>query len=268
MVRFLLICIATGFVLLLISCTTVLSNDSDTQYDDEYLDVDGGFPPPQLKPEDFVPNSRFSIQNYHIMMTELYHQEFEPYGGVIAIEIYEETLLALLNEPEVSIIARYEASMDSMYRPLAVSLLRPIINEYGEWVVFFGSRDEHVVRGPHGHGFIRRGFRANMGFLVVPPHIVRFSDRENVINFLAENGIDAEVIEINLLLFDDPFHRFMPSHFLWVNTDAGAYFIWMVNPEGPFAVSSDDFIRRLYTPEDFRDNWRTLMDRDTMRDNH
>jgi len=103
---------------------------------------------------------------------------------------------------------------------------------------------------------------------VVPVNVIAFALRDNVEEFLAKNGIDTAVKEVQLLIFDDWYANYMPSHFLWVDTDKGVFFVWIVNRWGPFSGGTEeDYIFRLYTPEDFRANWQTLMCRETMHHN-
>ena len=223
---------------------------------------------PRPRPRRFVPHSILNISDYSPLMA-LYRREFAPQSGFIGIEIYYETLIALLDEPEVSVLDRFMADMSILeHRPIELYLLRASHIE-GNKITITSVRSNGHDRYIMGIGGWSE-LRSNTSFqFIVPDNVVAFSTVENVSSFLADNGVEATVNERHLLIFDDMYGQFMPSHFLWVDTDAGIFFIWMANPRGPFydLRPDHDFIYRLYTPEEFRANWQTLMCRETMDHN-
>jgi len=261
-------------------------NTSDSRIPPDEWPAPGGWASFNATESDpHYPFSRFNINLFSPMM-EYFRSDYKPHGGFIAIGIYMESLIALLDEPETSVLARFEYDMDILQnRPIEITLLKLAGEEYPEWFFHLSGlnamilRDQISALGPVSHSSlifmfqIPRGggnhLRTRNATLVTDFDVIEHSSPENVSKFLLENGVDAEILDVHLLLFDDPARRFMPSHFTWVLTDAGVYFIWMVNPRGPHMGRRDDeeLIRRLYTAEEFRENWRTLMDRNTMTDN-
>jgi len=258
-----------GFVLLFVSCSMfVYSVEEGVIEMSSYEILDGGPDQPRPRPEVFSSHNLLTTQNYHQIM-RVFREEFEPLGGVIGIEIYYETLIALLDEPEVSVLARFEAAMDVLeHRPFEINLLRTIYFRGNYTTVHFPSDSlRHHIIGRHGRGTIGE-MRTHTSFdFLVPDSVVAFSKPDNVASFLAENGVEANVNERHLLIFDDLYAQYMPSTFLWVDTDEGVFFIWMAYSNGPFASFRGDFIARLYTPEEFRASWQTLMCRETMDHN-
>jgi len=250
------------------------SNEEEYAMNDEIIGI-GIIPQPSSESENFVPHGRFEIHVFPSMM-EVFRNEFEPYGGFVSIDLYKEALIALLDEPEVSALARFEADTSILeLRPSELRLVRIEPNDYDFWwgdSILSISSDSfaRIPAWSPGLESQRPEFRISpqMQFVVMP-HVISFASKDRVINFLAENGIETEVREVQLLIFDDPYARYMPSHFLWVDTDVGIFFVWIVHPRGPFSGGSipEEYIYRLYTPEDFRANWRTLMDRETMNSN-
>jgi len=224
---------------------------------------DGSLAPPRPRSRVFIPRSRFNIDDYEPLVT-LFHREFEAQGGIIGIEIYYETLIALLDEPNISVMTRYKADISILqHQPIELSLLRSVHFDDRSFITVSVQSRFHA-RGHDIWGELRTS--STFDFLV-PDSVVAFSTPENVASFLAENGVEASVNERHLLIFDDLYAQYMPSTFLWVDTDDGVFFIWMAYSNGPFASFRGDFIARLYTPEEFRANWQTLMCRETMDHN-
>jgi len=226
----------------------------------------GGQPSPRRPPKEFSTLGKFDPDNFDSLMDK-YAKEYQPQDGIIIVELYQETLVALINEPDISVLERFESDKSiTEHWPLQVTLAGPFVYP-GTSHAFHSSR-------AGSYTLVGRGFRSEVSILTFRHYIFDLSSTENIEGFLQENGVKTTVRERHLLLFDDRYFRYAPSKFLWVYTDHGPFFIFISYPligTGlPFigTVVPDGTappILTLYTPDEFRDNWQDLMRRLTRR---
>jgi len=145
----------------------------------------------------------FTPQQFHSIMAQ--HASSD---SIILVEIYEESLIALLNDPTVSPLqrAQNENFLVLHYNPIALHLIEPDML----W--------DRTLRVGHGRGDI----------LISQEHL-HLVNREDLARMLREHAQNYNILDMQFIIFDDPHLRYEPAQFVWFETEENTFIVWITN---------------------------------------
>jgi hypothetical protein len=144
--------------------------------------------------------------------------DFYATDGIFLMEIYEESLRAMLNDPSVSPLTRARDNnfLVPHYNPIELYVIRNIGNE----IIYSNSAVQNATAYLHmemGHG---RGITFSAQYLELAAH-------EFIAGALLElRNLRDPITEAHFVLFDDPHLRYAPALFVWTSTPNDVFILW------------------------------------------
>ena len=197
--------------------------------------------PPQIEsraPVPFEIFGNFDASRFDDLMAQ-FEREFAPYGGVILMEIYEESLLAMLNDPDVSPLqrARENNFLVEHFNPVELFLLR---NEENSEFYYSNTNTQNGFEWyglEMGHG----------GGIFFHDVFVEAATPDFLARVMRNNARNDTILEAHYVLFDDPHLRYEPALFVWFRTPEDTRILW---------VSLEDAEKHgLFYHSYFAENW-------------
>lgn len=183
--------------------------------------------PPIVSPAREVPFEvvgSFNPEQFNDIMAQ-----YSSTGGVILTEIYEESLIALLNDPTTSPLQRAvnENFLVPYYNPIALHLIHA------------DNLGQNVLRLGHGRGNIP----------ISQSHL-KWANKEVLEEIMRRHG-HYNILDVQYVIFDDPHFRYEPAQFVWFQTEQDVIILWMTHEGYNIDIS-------LHTAGNFASNWQNM----------
>jgi len=176
-------------------------------------------PSPRIEshaPVPFEPFGSFDSSRYDALM-EKFENEFATAGGVILMEVYEESFLELLNDPTVSPLqrARDNNFLVEHFNPVELYIIRAEGFE-----IIYSDTNKNAA----GHNSIEIGHGSG---IILPGEYIGTGTHEYLTELMQYHKLNDKITEAQLILFDDPHLRYSPALFVWYRTEGGTFIFWL-----------------------------------------